>query len=212
MLPGSFSDEATDGHRGAFQPRRCAFNAIHEFTAKLTAPAVFSFSDDAQQLFREWMTEVQTSARSGKHPSALESHMLKMPKTIASLALLFELVDGGRGTVGVTAAARAFAWSEYLLTHAAQLYTSGSVLAENGARIILARRDRLPTPFTARDIHIKSWAGLADRDAVAAAIDALLTTSHCREVPPSPSVNGGRPSVSYVWNPHIKDVHEEEQS
>jgi hypothetical protein len=23
MLPGSFSDEATDGHRGAFQPRRC---------------------------------------------------------------------------------------------------------------------------------------------------------------------------------------------
>ena len=25
MLPGSFSDEATDGHRGAFQPRRCAF-------------------------------------------------------------------------------------------------------------------------------------------------------------------------------------------
>ena len=24
MLPGSFSDEATDGHRGAFQPRRCA--------------------------------------------------------------------------------------------------------------------------------------------------------------------------------------------
>src|ERR1700690_1579250 len=25
MLPGSFLDEATDGHRGAFQPRQCSF-------------------------------------------------------------------------------------------------------------------------------------------------------------------------------------------
>jgi hypothetical protein len=68
---------------GARERYVAAFNAIHEFTAKLTAPAVFSFSDDAQRLFREWMTEVQTSARSGKHPSALESHMLKMPKMSA---------------------------------------------------------------------------------------------------------------------------------
>jgi hypothetical protein len=188
------------------------FNDIHEFTAKLTAPAVFSFSDDAQQLFRVWMTELQKSARSGKHPPALESHILKMPKTVASIALLFELVDGGRGTVGAPAAARAFAWADYLLTHAVRLYTSGSVLAENGARIIIARRDRLPIPFTARDVHIKSWAGLSDRDAVAAAIDTLVTTGHCREVPSAPSVTGGRPTVSYIWNPHIPAVHDGEQS
>jgi len=182
-----------------------SFNAIHEFTARLTAPAVFSFSDDAQQLFRKWMTDLQTSARSGGHPSALESHMLKMPKTIASLALLFELVDGGRGTVGVAAAARAFGWADYLQTHAVRLYMSGSILAENGARIIFARRDRLPTQFTGRDVHIKGWAGLADRDAVSAAIDTLVTAGYCREVAAAPCVSGGRPTASYVWNPHIRD-------
>jgi hypothetical protein len=134
------------------------FNAIHEFTARLTASAVFSFSDGAQELFRKWMTDLQTAARSGKHPPALESHMLKMPKTIASLALLFELVDGGRGTVGVAASARAFAWSEYLLTHATRLYTSGSVLAENEARIILARRGHLPTHHGAERPHkVMGW-------------------------------------------------------
>jgi Protein of unknown function (DUF3987) len=178
---------------------------MHEFTATLTAPAVFSFSDEAQELFRKWITELQTSARSGKHPPALESHMLKMPKTIASLALLFELVNGGRGTVGAVAAARAFDWADYLLTHATRLYTSGSVLAENGARLILARRKHLPAPFTGRDVHRKAWAGIADRDAVAAAIETLCSAGYIREIASSPSESGGRPSVGYVWNPHIKD-------
>jgi len=181
------------------------FDDMHEFTARLTAPAIFGFSDEAQELFREWITELQTSARSGKHPPALESHMLKMPKTIASLALIFELVDGGRGTVGVAAAARAFGWADYLLTHATRLYTSGSVLAENGARLIVARRKHLPVPFTGRDVHRKAWAGLTDRDAVASAIETLCSAGYIREISSAPSESGGRPSVGYIWNPHIKD-------
>ena len=131
--------------------------------------------------------------------------MLKMPKTIASLAVLFELVDGGRGTVGLVAAARAFDWSDYLQTHATRLYTSGSVLAENGARLILARRKHLPALFTSRDIQRKAWAGLTDRDAVAAAIETLCSAGYIREISSSPSEVGGRPSVGYIWNPHIKE-------
>lgn len=137
--------------------------------------------------------------------------MLKMPKTIASLALLFELVDGGRGTVGVAAAARAFGWADYLRTHATRLYTSGSVLAENGARIVLARRDQLPSQFSARNVHQKAWAGLSDRDAVSAAIDALVSAGYCREVPSAPSVTGGRPTIGYIWNPRIEDVQAKER-
>jgi hypothetical protein len=181
------------------------FKGLHEFTARLTAPAIFAFSDDAQRLFREWMTELQTAARSGQHPPALESHLLKMPKTIASLALLFELVEGGRGTVGVAAAARAFGWADYLQTHATRLYTSGSVLAENGARLIFARRKHLPAPFTGRDVHRKAWAGITDRDAVASAIETLCSAGYIREIASAPSEVGGRPSVGYIWNPHIKD-------
>jgi Protein of unknown function (DUF3987) len=183
-----------------------AFHDIHEFTAKLEAPAVFSFSDAAQAIFQEWMTELQTSARSGKHPPALESHLLKMPNTIASLALLFELVEGGRGTVGKVAAARAFGWAEYLQTHSVRLYTSGSVLAEHGARILLERRAQLPGPFTARTVRKKAWAGLGDQDAVASAIDALVAASCCREAVMPSSVSGGRPTVGYDWNPKLESV------
>ena len=41
------------------------FNDMHEFTTRLADHAVFSFSDEAQKLFREWITELQTSVRSG---------------------------------------------------------------------------------------------------------------------------------------------------
>ena len=53
------------------------------------------------------MTESQTKARSGSLPSTLESHMLKLPKTVATLALLFELIEGGRFEVNELAMRRA---------------------------------------------------------------------------------------------------------
>jgi Protein of unknown function (DUF3987) len=117
-------------------------------------------------MFREWMTEIQTEARSRKLPSVIESHLLKMPKTVAALALIFELVDGGRGAIGPIAAGRALEWADYLRSHAIRLYSAGSVMAENGARLIIERRAQLPESFTARDVQRKEWAGLADRDAV----------------------------------------------
>src|SRR5260370_34722977 len=59
-------------------------------------PAVLHFSPQGQALFQQWMTENQNKARSGSVPSAVESHMLKMSKTVAALAVLFELIEGGR--------------------------------------------------------------------------------------------------------------------
>ena len=147
-------------------------------------PAVLRFSPASQVLFREWMTEIQADARGGSLPSTLESHILKMPKTIASLALLFELIDGGRSEVNEIATRRALGWADYLRSHANRLYASGGTMAEDGARLIVERRRQLPPQFTPRDIQRKAWASLGDRDAVASAIDMLVSTHHCREVVP----------------------------
>jgi hypothetical protein len=133
----------------------------------------------------------------------LESHILKMPKTVAALALIFELADGGRGAIEAVATARALDWAGYLQSHVTRLYSAGSVMAENGARVIIERRARLPRPFTARDVQRKEWAGLTDRDVVAAAIELLVAACICRETPSTPLPGGERPSVGYVWNPRI---------
>jgi hypothetical protein len=181
-----------------------AFRDLHDFAKGCAEPAVFGFTAKAQDLFREWMTEIQTEARSGKLPSALESHLLKMPKTVASLALIFHLIDGGRDAIGVEAMGRALDFADYLRSHARRLYSAGAVAAENGAKLIVERRAQLPEPFTARDVWKKSWAGIYDRDSADAAIDLLTAAGYCREAPPSASPSGGRPTTSFIWNPQLK--------
>jgi Protein of unknown function (DUF3987) len=181
------------------------FRDLQRFSSAVDQPMVFSFSASSQEPFKIWMTEIQTEARSGKLPSTLESHLLKLPKTIASLALIFELVAGGRnGVVRDEAAARALDWADYLKAHAARLYAAGAVSAENGARLMIERREQLSEPFTAREVQRKAWAGLADRDAVADAIDLLIAAGHVRGATTAGNDAGGRPSTAYTWNPFTK--------
>jgi hypothetical protein len=170
-------------------------------------PAVLHFSPEGQALFQQWMTENQNKARSGSVSSAVESHMLKMPKTVAALALLFELIEGGRFEVNELAMRTAIGWAEYLLSHATRLYSVGDTMAADGARLIIERRKQLPAPFTLRDIQRKGWASLGDRDIIMSAIDVLLETHHGREVPQAINATnhtGGRPTAaSYEWNPSL---------
>lgn len=167
-------------------------------------PAVLRFSPASQLLFREWMETIQAEARGGSLPSTLESHILKMPKTVASLALLFELIDGGRFEVNEPATRRALGWADYLRSHASRLYSSGETMAEDGARLIIERRCQLPEHFTVRNVHQRGWAGLGDREIVTAAIDLLVGTDHCREMSGKAPPVGGRPTTSYCWNPSLQ--------
>jgi hypothetical protein len=180
-----------------------AFRSLHGFARSLETPAIFRFSIQGQDLFRQWMAEIQTEARSGKLPSALESHILKMPKTIASLALIFELLDGERGAIGAIATARALDWADYLKSHANRIYSAGCAAAENGARLIIERRAQLPQQFTARDVQRKAWAGLGDREAVADALDLLISSGHIRGAASASGDLGGRPTIIYEWNPSL---------
>ncbi|QDM29487.1 DUF3987 domain-containing protein [Tardiphaga sp. vice352] len=182
------------------------FRDLHGLTIGDTAnPHIMRFSPTAQELFRDLTTQLQTEARAGRLPPTVESHILKMPKTIAALALLFELIDGGRWEVGEEATRRAMAWASYLRSHANRLYASGEAMAEDGARLIIERRQQLPHQFSQRDIYRKGWANLPDKDAVESAVHVLLATHHCREVAPVKGDQGGRPATTYAWHPSLND-------
>jgi hypothetical protein len=181
-----------------------AFKDMHELA--LDGAALMRFTPEAQAIYRDWVTETQLEARSGHLSSILESHLLKMPKTVASLALIFELLDGSRVAVGEQAAERALRWARYLRSHAKRLYAAGEVMAENGAKLILERRDQLPEQFTTRDIQRKDWAGLTDRNAIEASVEVLVSTHHCREQPAAPGPQGGRPSLTFRWNPCLSSA------
>jgi hypothetical protein len=180
------------------------FETMHIFARNLERPVVLRFSPDAQAMFKAWMVELQSEARSGKLPGAMESYLLKLPKAVAALALLFELVEGGREHVGPIATGRALDWADYLKSHAFRLYAAGAVMAESGARLIADRRDQLPERFTARDVQRKGWVGLSDRDSVADSIDLLVETVHVRGATQPAGEAGGRPVTIYEWNPKLR--------
>jgi hypothetical protein len=180
-----------------------AFREMHALKLSDDGPAVLRFTPEAQDMFREWMEGVQQEARAGHLSSSLESHLLKLPKTVAGLALLFELVEGGRVAVGEDATLRALGWAEYLRSHARRLYSAGETMAQDGARLILERRAQLPEPFTPRDIQRRDWVGLRDRDAVSSALAVLEDTNHVRAISGAPGPQGGRPSESYTWHPSL---------
>lgn len=186
--------------RDAFEK---VFRDLHEFPlGRPDQPLVLRFSPDGQDLFRAWMEEIQTEARAGNLSPVLEAHLLKMPKTVASLALLFELIDGGKFEIGRTATLRALAWADYLRSHARRLYASGGTMVEDGARLIIERRAQLPDEFSARDVYRKHWAGLSDGETVADAIELLIKTNHCRETKRA-ETQMGRPAIAYQWNPAL---------
>lgn len=118
----TWQDQAPDSK--AYDTYMQVFIKLHKIQAEDTLPKFMHFTPEAQCLFIEWIEEINKIARSKEIHPVKESHVLKMPKTIAALALIFELIDGGRQSVGVKSTAMALEWADYLVDHAKRLYSS----------------------------------------------------------------------------------------
>lgn len=198
---GSWSWVDRPPNKQAREKYNAVFETIHNLKLNPVdeEPRCFRFTNEAQGLFITWMKEIQKDARSSDIHPALESHMLKMPQTIAGLALLFEIIDGGREAVGAKATARALEWADYLLSHAKRLYSIAINHSLDGAKLILDRKSKLFNPFTARDVQRKGWSGLDSTEAVNESLNWLIDYGHIvtREI--SATDTNGRPKVVYKW-------------
>lgn len=156
------------------------------------------FTPEAQELFNTWYTEHMQEIRSGEAHPALQSHFMKMPQTIAGLALLLELIEADAEAVGAEATARALDWADYLKSHAGRLYGAAINAPLLGAKLIMERRDKLPEPFTPREVRLRGWAGLDSMEAVNDSL-ATLSEHHLVIAYEVAGEKGGRPSKRYVW-------------
>lgn len=94
-------------------------------------PIVWRFDDEAQELFRTWMTDFETEIRGDDLHTALVSHLAKYRKLVPALALIFALIDAQPGdeqrkVVAAEHLQRALAWARYLRTHAERMYGLGT--------------------------------------------------------------------------------------
>ncbi|WP_035451665.1 DUF3987 domain-containing protein, partial [Bartonella birtlesii] len=168
-------------------------------------PLIMRFMPKAQEKFYEWLENLHREAKSGCFSESLQSHVLKMPKTIASLALIFELLDSGGFEIGLYAITTALRWEKYLLSHAKRLYAAHDTLTAERAKLIVERCDCLPNVFTARDIYRRCWRSLKDNQTVKQALELLCRCNYIREFPIGENELGRRPDKRYEWHPFVKN-------
>jgi hypothetical protein len=168
----------------------------------------FRFSEEAQEVFIEWMHELQVTripAELANGSQLMAQHLAKYEKLFAALALIFHLTDCAasqtRGSIGVDAAVRAAAWCEFLEAHARRCY---GLLADEGlraAQALAGRIDRgaLQHGFTARDVRRNGWRYLTTDASVRMALEWLEDEGWIRALPIPPGP--GRHTERYAINP-----------
>jgi putative DNA primase/helicase len=191
-------------------------------------PLRFRFAPDAQQLFIEWLTELESKLRGGQLHDALVSHLAKYRKLMPASALLFELADrAARGSVvfaganlgdsqnfwvSLEHARQAAAWCDYLESHARRVYScivtpqlkAARDLAEHIKKKHVVNRDGGFDWFVARDIYLKGWSGLDSPEAVRGAAEILQDAHWLRELAGKSGSDGGRPANRYAVNPRVR--------
>jgi hypothetical protein len=162
--------------------------------------AFLHFAPQAQAAFDKVRKIVEGKAKSGKAGSAMSSHLGKMPGTIAKLALLIHLLDGGSGPIDMVATEKALKWFKYLYAHAQRIYGSAPTASVDAASMLLQKikRGDLPSQFSARDVARKGWTGLTSQQSVDDAIEWLVECNwlHAHRVE-----TGGKPKEVYTAHP-----------
>ena len=156
------------------------------------------FDDDAQDIFIEWLTNLENRLRSGEDHPAIVSHLSKYRKLVPALALINHLCDSTDRRISESSLLRALAYSEYLESHAKRIYSHGTQPGIDAAKSILTKlkKNKLSSPFSARDVYKNHWAGIDNPQKAQTAIDVLLDYSHLIK---DETATDGRPTILYHW-------------
>ena len=152
-----------------------AFATLSQLEGQRSADAEIPgrrFDPQAQSLFYAWLSALEKRLRSAelREQPAFESHLAKYRSLMPSLALLFELVEGGPsdGPVSLVSAQRAAAWCDYLELHARKVYAA-EVAPEIGAAHALVGKilkGAIYNGMTVREVYRHGWAGLKTAEQV----------------------------------------------
>ena len=196
------------------KPDKAAPNSAALVLRKLASlradpPLQLGFSPDAQELFREWLTELEVKVRGNSLSPAMACHLAKYRSLMPSLALLFQVADWAAGysdgeVVSLEHALQAMQWCDYLESHAARVYSCVTTPELRTAHALAAkiRQGKVASQFSLRDIYLNGWANLNSPEMARMAVGVLTDAGWIRLLAVEPS-RVGRHSERYQVNPEV---------
>ena len=167
----------------------------------------FRFDGDGQEVFNNWLTDLQTIKIQKEENPLMVEHFGKYRSLMPSLALIFHCIDiadgKARGNVTAKAAQLAVDWCGYLETHARRIYAMAES-PEHGAAVRLADKIKtkcLLSPFTTKDVYKKHWHGLKDKLEIEAACNILIDENWLMMQRKPKPLTGRPPLPEYSINP-----------
>lgn len=164
------------------------------------------FDSAAQAEFSAWRATLETRLRTEDLHPALEATLAKYRSLIPSLALLIHLADVKEGgPVGLLPLLKAFAWGEYLESHARRIYSAKTTKAMLGASRLAEKLQAgvLDDPFSLRDVYRPGWSRLTTPEDARAAVNILVDYGWLSA---TVLMTDGRPRTCYAINPKLKEL------
>jgi hypothetical protein len=172
----------------------------------------FRFTDEAQETFNTWLTELEINKIRSKEDSVMVEHLVKYRKLMPSLALIFHLIDvadgKANGAVSLKSTECAAAWCDYLESHARRIYNLGNSVAIQAAESLARRiaRGEIEDTFTVRTIYRNKWSNLCDKEIVQTACDILVEKGWLKEKVTLAGFQQ-RSKIEYIINPKTRGFY-----
>ena len=169
------------------------------------------FSIDGQDLFKDWISDLEGRLRNNDEPPAIQEHLGKYRSLMPSMALIHHLLDvadgKAHGPVSLASARLAAASCDYLESHARRIYYLAGNIAQRAAGN-LSKKIKLGTlndGFTARDVQRKGWSLLTEKEVVNSALIELAEAGWLKSKKQAPPQGGKTKDVFYI-NPMVNNI------
>jgi hypothetical protein len=191
-------------HLSVFDPEEMGAAPATEFT-KLPS---FHFDDEAQQIFIDWSTDLNTVRIPMETVPLMRQHLAKFERLFCSIALILHLTQVRPGpAVNAETAMRAAAWTQYLEGHARRIYGLLELQQVSLATALVRRlkQGKLLEGFTVRDVQRKGWNGLNQTSVIEQTLSLLEEHYYVASVDQQ-NPSGGPQTVRFFINPRVRDA------
>ena len=181
------------------------YDAAAHGAETLGGKPVFRFDAEAQEIFDQWLTRLESRLRSddSKLSSGLHGHFSKFRSLLPKLALTLHISGQNSGLISLPTLKRAMALTNYFWKHAKRVYALGESMRYTKASVLASKISdgELKDGFTSTDILGRSWGGLKMAADVKPALGLLCDLGWIHSYPDGST--GGRPATRYLINPKI---------